>query len=136
MNAFALEDRLFQVEYAIEVINLGSTAVDIEVADGYVVLQHAFHSLFIMLLIAAVAIWQPHATYTVLFISLFASYGVVIAVKETLNSMLLLPRSVEKIMQIVHENFHIHTYQNSAISSRRNIRVHRLFAQLIPRSTF
>lgn len=59
VNTFSPEGRLFQVEYAIEAIKLGSTAVGIQTTDG-----------------------------------------VVIAVEKRLNSSLLVPTSVEKIMQI------------------------------------
>jgi Proteasome subunit A N-terminal signature/Proteasome subunit len=60
VNTFSPEGRLFQVEYAIEAIKLGSTAVGIQVKDG-----------------------------------------VVIAVEKRLTSTLLVPSSVEKIMEIV-----------------------------------
>lgn len=59
INTFSPEGRLFQVEYAIEAIKLGSTAVGVQVAEG-----------------------------------------VVIAVEKRLNSTLLVPSSVEKIMEI------------------------------------
>eukprot|EP00177_Eucheuma_denticulatum_P008072 GFKZ01014707.1.p1 GENE.GFKZ01014707.1~~GFKZ01014707.1.p1 ORF type:complete len:243 (+),score=38.24 GFKZ01014707.1:90-818(+) len=59
VNTFSPEGRLFQVEYAIEAIKLGSTAVGIQTTDG-----------------------------------------VVIAVEKRLTSPLLVPTSVEKIMQI------------------------------------
>lgn len=59
INTFSPEGRLFQVEYAIEAIKLGSTAVGVQVADG-----------------------------------------VVIAVEKRLTSTLLVPSSVEKIMEI------------------------------------
>ena len=36
VNTFSPEGRLFQVEYAIEAIKLGSTAVGIQTADGVV----------------------------------------------------------------------------------------------------
>jgi hypothetical protein len=60
VNTFSPEGRLFQVEYAIEAIKLGSTAVGIQVKDG-----------------------------------------VVIAVEKRLTSTLLVPSSVEKIMEVV-----------------------------------
>lgn len=59
VNTFSPEGRLFQVEYAIEAIKLGSTAVGIQVKDG-----------------------------------------VVIAVEKRLTSTLLVPSSVEKIMEM------------------------------------
>jgi len=59
VNTFSPEGRLFQVEYAIEAIKLGSTAVGIQTAEG-----------------------------------------VVLAVEKRLTSPLLLPSSVEKIMEI------------------------------------
>eukprot|EP00178_Gracilaria_changii_P000208 TRINITY_DN1021_c0_g1_i10.p1 TRINITY_DN1021_c0_g1~~TRINITY_DN1021_c0_g1_i10.p1 ORF type:complete len:243 (+),score=36.40 TRINITY_DN1021_c0_g1_i10:3429-4157(+) len=59
VNTFSPEGRLFQVEYAIEAIKLGSTAVGIQTSEG-----------------------------------------VVIAVEKRLNSPLLVPTSVEKIMEI------------------------------------
>lgn len=37
VNTFSPEGRLFQVEYAIEAIKLGSTAVGIQVQDGVVI---------------------------------------------------------------------------------------------------
>lgn len=36
VNTFSPEGRLFQVEYAIEAIKLGSTAVGIQTSEGYV----------------------------------------------------------------------------------------------------
>lgn len=36
VNTFSPEGRLFQVEYAIEAIKLGSTAIGIQTADGVV----------------------------------------------------------------------------------------------------
>eukprot|EP01089_Gocevia_fonbrunei_P005919 TRINITY_DN16413_c0_g1_i1.p1 TRINITY_DN16413_c0_g1~~TRINITY_DN16413_c0_g1_i1.p1 ORF type:complete len:244 (-),score=61.68 TRINITY_DN16413_c0_g1_i1:44-775(-) len=59
VNTFSPEGRLFQVEYAIEAIKLGSTAVGIQTSEG-----------------------------------------VVLAVEKRLTSPLLLPSSVEKIMEI------------------------------------
>jgi len=59
VNTFSPEGRLFQVEYAIEAIKLGSTAVGIQTAEG-----------------------------------------VILAVEKRLTSPLLLPSSVEKILEI------------------------------------
>eukprot|EP01090_Pellita_catalonica_P014373 TRINITY_DN3657_c0_g1_i2.p1 TRINITY_DN3657_c0_g1~~TRINITY_DN3657_c0_g1_i2.p1 ORF type:complete len:247 (+),score=49.71 TRINITY_DN3657_c0_g1_i2:133-873(+) len=59
VNTFSPEGRLFQVEYAIEAIKLGSTAVGIQTSEG-----------------------------------------VVLAVEKRLTSPLLLPTSVEKVMEI------------------------------------
>lgn len=59
VNIYSPEGRLFQVEYAIRAVNLGSTAVGIKTADG-----------------------------------------VVLAVEKRLSSSLLVPSSVEKIMEI------------------------------------
>lgn len=39
VNTFSPEGRLFQVEYAIEAIKLGSTAVGIQTTEGYVALS-------------------------------------------------------------------------------------------------
>lgn len=59
VNTFSPEGRLFQVEYAIQAIKLGSTAVGIQTAEG-----------------------------------------VVLAVEKRLTSPLLIPSSIEKIMEI------------------------------------
>ena len=69
-----------QVEYAIQGMKLGSTAVGTQVADSFLILEHAFLSLFILLLIAADATFQSHSTHIVLFIFFRFSYSVVIAV--------------------------------------------------------
>lgn len=46
VNTFSPEGRLFQVEYAIEAIKLGSTAVGIQTSEGYVaILYLSVHSL-------------------------------------------------------------------------------------------
>ena len=65
-KTFSPESRFFKVDYAIEVIKLGSTAIDIQVAEGYVVLLRAFHSSSLVHLIAAVATSQPHVTHIVI----------------------------------------------------------------------
>jgi hypothetical protein len=72
VNTFSPEGRLFQVEYAIEAIKLGSTAVGIQVKDG-----------------------------------------VVIAVEKRLTSTLLVPSSVEKIMEVVRCCYVYHTLCNT-----------------------
>lgn len=59
VNTFSPEGRLFQVEYAIEAIKLGSTALGIQTADG-----------------------------------------VVLAVEKRVTSVLIVPSSIEKIMEI------------------------------------
>ena len=59
VSTFSPEGRLFQVEYAIEAIKLGSTAVGIKTKEG-----------------------------------------VVLAVEKRLSSKLLIPESVEKIMEV------------------------------------
>merc|ERR1712079_616755 len=59
VNAFSPEGRLFQVEYAIEAIKLGSTAVGIKTTEG-----------------------------------------VVLAVEKRITSPLLVPESIEKVMEI------------------------------------
>ena len=69
--------------------------------EWYVDLQHAFHSFFTMLLIAAVPTCQRHATYTVICILFFLFYILVIPVDKTLNSALVVPKSVEKGIEIV-----------------------------------
>jgi len=44
VNTFSPEGRLFQVEYAIEAIKLGSTAVGIQTSEGYVVIHTELHA--------------------------------------------------------------------------------------------
>jgi 20S proteasome subunit alpha 5 len=87
VNTFSPEGRLFQVEYAIEAIKLGSTAVGIQVKEG-----------------------------------------VILAVEKRLTSSLLVPSSVEKIMEI---DKHIGAAMSGLIADARTLVDHaRVEAQV------
>ena len=87
VNTFSPEGRLFQVEYAIEAIKLGSTAVGIQVKEG-----------------------------------------VILAVEKRLTSSLLVPNSVEKIMEI---DKHIGAAMSGLIADARTLVDHaRVEAQV------
>jgi len=77
VNTFSPEGRLFQVEYALEAIKLGSTAIGIQCAEG-----------------------------------------VVLAVEKRVNSSLLEPSSIEKIMKIDH---HIGCASSGLIGDSRTL---------------
>jgi 20S proteasome subunit alpha 5 len=77
VNTFSPEGRLFQVEYAIEAIKLGSTAIGIQTADG-----------------------------------------VVLAVEKRVTSPLIVPSSIEKIMEI---DVHIGCAMSGLIADSRTL---------------
>ena len=65
VNTFSPEGRLFQVEYAIEAIKLGSTAIGIQTAEGVVVAVEKRITSTLM---------EPHTIEKIVEVILFLTY--------------------------------------------------------------
>lgn len=86
VNTFSPEGRLFQVEYAIEAIKFGTTAIGIMTPEGRTLLDHLN------------------------YIFLLDCLGVVLATEKRITSVLIEPRSIEKIVEVDTQFVHSSSY--------------------------